>query len=93
MAKTQKVKVDVIFNGVIEVEVPANLSNKEAKLVAEKFAICKLLATTENPDSPDEDVVDEIAQELNLDDEAAEEIFDKCKDLGVGGAWTTNDPS
>ena len=89
MAKTKKIQVSVVFEGIVEIEVPKNLSKKEASVVAEKYALCKLLATTENPDSPDDVVIEELADDLRLDPDETEKVFDKCKEIGISGTWTT----
>lgn len=84
-----KVLVNVSFTGVVEVEIPDSVKSGRRRPLAEKMALCKVLATTENPDSPDEEALDEYWEEFDLDRNMAEADWDASQVVGVSGVWVT----
>ena len=56
--------------------------------MARKFALARLLATTENPDAPEEDACEEYETEFDLDEATAGRNWDACKTTGVSGKWS-----
>jgi hypothetical protein len=84
----KQIDVPVQFNGVVTVLVPKHLSATDAKLLANKVALARILATCDNPDAPEEDACDEYAEECSdTAQTTAEQDWDRCKIHGVGGAW------
>ena len=53
------VQVSVQFNGTVTVDVPDGLSEADAKLLAGKLALARILATCDNPDAPEEEAFTE----------------------------------
>ena len=85
----KRVEVPVKFEGVVTVLAPAHLSNADAKLLAQKVALARILATTDNPDAPEEDACEDYADECSARARrTAEEDWDGCKCEGVGGTWS-----
>lgn len=84
-----KVLVNVSFTGVVEVEIPDSVKSGRRRPLAEKMALCKVLATTENPDSPDEEALDEYWEDFDLDRNMAEADWDASQVVGVNGVWVT----
>ena len=90
----RRIEIPVRFTGTVSVEVPDHLSATDAKLIATKLALAKVLATCDNPDAPEEDACDEYADQCSDPAlETAESDWDDCKILGIGGRWTTNTKS
>jgi hypothetical protein len=88
----QVIKVDVVFTGTVEVQVPDHLNEADAKILAEKWALASLLATTENADCGEclMDACDEYSEECSESAcHTAEEDFDRCTCYNLGGVWTT----
>ena len=85
----KRIDVSVQFTGVVTVAVPSHLSADDAKLLANKLALARILATTDNPDAPEEDACDDYAEECSAKAKAtAEEDWDQCEIDGVGGSWS-----
>lgn len=84
------VDISVEFSGTVSVQVPGHLPLADAKLLATKLALARILATTDNPDAPEDDAFADYANECS--DRArttAEDDWDRCKIQGVGGQWST----
>lgn len=79
------IEVPVFFQGVVDVEVPGNISIEHAKILAEKVALGMILATVDNSDADMETPCEEFEEETGL----SETVFDEAKATGVGGRWTT----
>ncbi len=58
---TMKYEIPVQFTGIVTVEVPDHLPPKDAKLITTKVALARILATTDNPDAPEDDVCSDFA--------------------------------
>lgn len=85
----KKIDVPVQFSGAVTVLVPEHLSDEDAKLLAEKVALCRILPTCDNPDAPEEDACDEYADECSdTGRKTAEQDWDSCTIQGVGGRWS-----
>lgn len=85
----RKVDVPVQFSGVVSVLVPDHLSAADAKLLGEKVALARILATCDNPDAPEDDACTDYSDECSDSAQAtAEHDWDQCQISGVGGAWT-----
>lgn len=83
-----KVVVPVSFSGTVEVEVPAELPQERRESLASKVALARVLATTENPDAPEDDACADYETEFGLDEATAERNWDACRTTGVGGQWS-----
>jgi len=86
----QKVVVPVSFAGTVEVEVPAGVPEGRRDALARKVALARLLATTDNPDAPEEDACEEYQVEFGLDDATAGRNWDGCRTKGVTGTWSSS---
>ena len=86
-----KVVVPVSFTGAVEVEVPTRVPAKRREALARKVAIARLLATTENPDVPEEDACDEYRNEFKLGEATAGGDWDGCKTTAASGRWTLHE--
>ncbi len=89
--ETIKIVVPVTFTGNIEVEVPATIPQERRNGLARKVALARVLATTENPDAPEDDACDEYETEFGLDEATAGRDWDDSKTAGVGGKWSLQD--
>ena len=83
-----KVVVPVSFAGTVEVEVPADIPQERRESLARKVALARVLATTENPDAPEDDACAEYETEFGLDEATAERNWDGCRTTGVSGQWS-----
>ena len=83
----KRIDVAVHFTGVVTVLVPDHLAADDCKLLAGKLALARILATTDNPDAPEEDACDDYAEECSAK-ATAEQDWDRCEVEGVGGTWT-----
>jgi hypothetical protein len=83
----QKIVVSVTFTGMVEVEVPAAVPQERHEALARKVALARVLATTENPDAPEDDACGEYEEEFGLDEATAEREWDACRTTSVNGAW------
>jgi hypothetical protein len=85
------IDVPVQFSGTVSVQVPDRLSPDDATLLATKLALARILATTDNPDAPEDSAFADYADECSeLGRKTAEDDWDHCKLNGVSGQWTTN---
>lgn len=86
-----QVNVPVRFTGVVSVIVPDGLSPADATLLATKLVAARILATCNNPDAPEDDALADYVENCSaLAEERAEDDWDHCEILGVGGQWITN---
>ena len=78
-----KININVNFNGSIEVEVPETIKDKNLiKSLAEKKALCFILASLQNPDAPELEAFEDYKE-----DGGTESEWDETKLLGVNGVW------
>lgn len=81
-------KIPVVFEGMVEVTVDDSVPADHRLLLAEKMAICKVIATVDNPDSLDDDALDEYAHHFGVtDDEEAIRQWTAASANSVGGSW------
>jgi hypothetical protein len=86
-----KIKVPVKFEGVIEVDVSPSLNQTESRCLAEKLALAKVIATTQNPDAPEEEALDDFIHSLESSNLTTDDIikaWDNANVGGVSGSWT-----
>jgi hypothetical protein len=84
------VDVPVQFTGTVSVQVPDRLSTTDAKLLATKLALARILATTDNPDAPEDEAYEDYADKCSsLAWRTAQADWDRCEVSGVSGQWTT----
>lgn len=87
----KQIDVPVQFTGVVGVLVPGHLTDHDAKLLAEKVALARILATYDNPDAPEEDACDDYAEKCSdTAHSTAEQDWDRCKIYSFGGEWAVN---
>jgi len=85
-----QLNVPVQFTGTVTVQVPDRLSPTDAKLLATKLALARILATTDNPDAPEDDAFSNYTDECSdLARMTTEDDWDQCEAQGVSGSWTT----
>jgi hypothetical protein len=85
-----QVDVPVQFTGTVSVQVSNRLSPDDAKLLATKLALARIVATTDNPDAPEADALADYADECSdLGRKTTEDDWDHCTIKGVSGQWTT----
>jgi hypothetical protein len=86
----KRIDVPVQFTGTVTVLVPDHLSTHDARLLANKLALARILATTDNPDAPEDDACQDYAEECSGKAQGtAEEDWDSCEVQGVSGKWIT----
>lgn len=91
LTMTGKVRVSVAFQGIVEVSVPPHLSQEDA-LHAQKFALERIKATTDNPDVPDDLAFEKYESECSdLAGKTADRDWDALS-TDVGGSWSVVDP-
>lgn len=84
----KRTNVPVQFVGTVTVLVPDHLSSTYARLLSNKLALATILATTDNPDAPEDDACGDYIEECSASAQAtAEEDRDCCEVQGVGGKW------
>jgi hypothetical protein len=91
MAETRYVTVEVpvTFHGVVSIDVPASIPPDRRKALAGKVALARVIATVENPDAPEEDACQGYAEEFELPGKQAEEDWDSCMHVSMGGHWAS----
>ena len=86
--KKQSVHVLLHFMGDAVVEVPAHLDKQDARLLATKIALARVLATFENPDAPEEDAFEEYSnQSSKKAQKTADKDWDATVTEGIAGGW------
>jgi hypothetical protein len=83
----KQINIHVQFTGIVTVNVPDHLSDADARLLAGRVALARILATTDNPDAPEDDAFDDYSNQC-LAKATAEQDWDQSEILGVGGKWT-----
>jgi hypothetical protein len=87
-----RINVPVRFTGTVSVYVPERLSPEDAKLLATKLALARILATTDNPDAPEDDALDAYSGQCSYQAwTTADADWDRCEMCGVSGTWTTSE--
>lgn len=85
-----RLDVSLQFTGVVSVHVPGHLSLDDARLLATKIALARILATCSNPDAPEDDALSDYAEKCSTQARnTAEQDWDRCEVQGVSGSWTT----
>jgi hypothetical protein len=83
------IDVKVQFDGVVTVEVPNYLSKEDAEKLARMWALSRIVATTDNPDAPDEGAFEDYTDECsNSALRTAEIDWNECVASSLGGVWT-----
>lgn len=90
--------IEVKFEGTVEVSIPDHVSDHNADLLATKIALAKILATTENPDSPDLEACEEYLEEADYPPKGlfaksvqpSEADWDNSSATVVTGTWEIN---
>ena len=88
----ETILVPVTFSGLVEVQVPADAPLKER--LAQLIALSSIIATTDNPDAPDESAFEDYCEALGIAEAdlksttVAATHFDGTQVLGAGGNWT-----
>ena len=83
-----KLDIPMQFTGVVSIQVPDHLSLTDAKLLATKLALARILATCDNPDAPEDDAFSDYADECSdLAQETAEDDWDQSEVKSVSGSW------
>jgi hypothetical protein len=86
----KRIDVPVHFDGAATVLVPDRLSVADARLLANNLALARVLATTDNPDAPEEDACEDYADECSPTARLTVEAdWDSSAVEAVGGRWTT----
>ena len=75
--------VNVQFTGQVEVQMPDDVSDENADILASKIALSKILATTENVDAPEDQACEEYLEENN----SSESHWDESTAVVVVGDW------
>jgi hypothetical protein len=83
----KQINIPVQFTGIVTVNVPDHLSDTDARLLAERVALARILATTNNEDGPEDDAFDDYAANC-LAKATAEQDWDNSKTISVSGKWT-----
>jgi len=83
-----KIVVPVAFTGTVEVEVPSGVPQGRREALARKVALARVLATTENPNAPEDDACAEYGEEFKLGEATAGRDWDGCVTTGVSGKWS-----
>ena len=84
-----KIDVRVCFGGVITVSIPDGLTEADAKLLAAKLALARVLATCDNPDAPEDDAFEEYQDGCSPDAKVrAGEDWDHTMAVVTSGKWS-----
>ena len=84
----KRIDVHVQFTGTVTLLVPDHLSIGDARLLGSKLALARILATTDNPNAPEDDACQDYVEECSVKAQAtAEDDWDSCEVQGVGGKW------
>ena len=87
MKKNVEVSVQVTFRGRVTLQIPASVPKSRRELLAEMYALSRVLATLNNPGAPDDEACEEYASLAEIESEAAEAEWDKLRGGEVGGLW------
>lgn len=79
-----KLNIPVQFAGIVTVDVPDHLSDTDAKLLAEKMALARIVATTDNQDGPEDDAFDDYVANCRAKS-TADQDWDQSKPIGISG--------
>jgi len=82
------VPVPVHFSGMVDVMVPVSVPEDRRRTLANTLATCRVPATTDNPDAPEDNACGEYAEQAGVDEDTAEADWDGCRIEGVSGQWT-----
>ena len=89
-----KHEISVVFYGSVEVEVPDDLEldTVQSRELARRIALCKILATCDNPDAPADEAFSDWLSSVGLDDRHVEEYGPKWDEVYestnlVSGGW------
>ena len=86
----KKILIPVKFEGMVEVEIPENVPTSRARPLAGNLVLARILATTDNPDAPEDVACEEYAEKFDLSETVAGKEWDEVVIQGVSGAWTLN---
>ena len=85
------INVPVSFEGTVRVGVPAHLPEEVQQVLAQKLALSRVLAVTDEPErSPDAEACEDFAEfckQYGIHTKEAEELFDVSQVESVAGDW------
>jgi hypothetical protein len=81
-----KLDIPVQFIGIVTVTVPDHLSTTDAKLLAEKVALARIVATIDNQNGPEDDACDDYVAKCSAK-ATVEQDWDQSEILRVSGKW------
>ena len=82
----QKIQCSCSFLGTVIVVVPDQLSEADAKLLAGKVALARIVATADNPDAPEEAAYDNYLEECSPKARhASQDNWDAAEVVSIGG--------
>lgn len=82
------INIPVSFQGTVAVTLSADLDDGQALALARNLALSRVMATTENPDAPDEEAFDDFLAETGIPNGAAERFWDEATVSVAYGIWT-----
>jgi hypothetical protein len=84
----QKIKVPVVFKGVVTVDLDPQLPVADAAVLARNIALARVLAVVENPDAPEEEAFEDYVEKASETSKSrADKDWDSAQ-LSISGAWT-----
>ena len=83
------ITVPIKFTGDLSVSVPLDISDADAKILAEKYAIAKVVAVTDSLDTEECELMacEELAEEFKISDGAVDKMWANTMAWSLGGAW------
>jgi hypothetical protein len=85
--KFATLRVPVTFTGVVTVLVPTSVPEDRRATLANKLATARILATTDNPDAPEDNACEEYRETFDLTESKAGMEWDACECDSVSGQW------
>lgn len=79
------IRVDLDFEGRALVKVPDHLDDSDARALAEKLVLSRILATFDNPDGPEDEAFDEWSDGCNSG--TPEDDWDNSFTDDICGSW------
>ena len=83
----------VSFKGIVEIYVPVTVPSSRRRALAEKLALCRLVAVTDNPDAPEDVAWEKYGEAFDLNEEKAAAEWCECNIENVSGVWYTCEPA
>jgi hypothetical protein len=89
---SEQIKVHVSFKGIVEIYVPETVPSSRRRALAERLALCRLVAVTDDPSTCEDVAWEKYGEAFDLNEEKATAEWCECNIENLSGDWRICEP-